>query len=151
MPSRRDPDQEKAIRARQERQAAEPEPGDDDLNTMEAPTPVTAKRPPGKKDTNQWCKGKVGREHQPAIQVPPNAWGSMCQWRVTSWAFIEGQEQPGEYWYSCRHAAVCTACQKVLRRSSFWFRARQGDRHTLGSRECPDFTPRPVGLPEPRP
>lgn len=85
----------------------------------------------GHKNTRQWCKGKVGREHTLAIEIPPNAWRQDCRW-VTNIG--------NEPWYSCQHVEMCTTCGKQLRRSDGWL-ATPDSKTTLPPGECPDYTP----------
>lgn len=75
-------------------------------------------KPKSKKDTRRWCKGKVGREHTPAIERShgeryPN--GRPCQ-RIEGYTWALG----------CHHHEVCTTCGKILR----W---------TIPYEECPDL------------
>ncbi|MDE2105257.1 MAG: hypothetical protein KGL39_48980 [Patescibacteria group bacterium] len=62
---------------------------------------------PGKKDTKNWCKGKVGREHVVEIVLPTNmnAWSKKCgpsRWLPYPWSY-------------CHHVEACKACGKHLR------------------------------------
>lgn len=55
------------------------------------------------KNTKRWCKGKVGREHKPAL-VLRSMWGHRtCDPTSTS------------RWFGCYHQEVCGYCGKVLR------------------------------------
>lgn len=81
------------------------------------------------KDTRHWCKGKVGREHTPAIEMPPNAYRQDCGW-------ITWNEVP---WYSCHHVELCTTCGKHLRLSYGWLRTEP---RNLQPEECPAYAPR---------
>lgn len=57
-----------------------------------------------RKDTRRWCKGKVGQEHQPAVEVRRDGeCHPMSWWR-----------NRGSYWF-CYHQEVCVRCRKVLR------------------------------------
>lgn len=97
------------------------------------PVEVVVKRPPARKDTKHWCRGKVGREHTLAIEIPPNAWRQDCRW-VTNIG-----DRP--YW-SCVHVEMCTACGKQLRHSYGWL--RDNDARGLRPEECPAYAPRPT-------
>ena len=106
-----------------------------------------APRTPGRKDTRSWCKGKVGREHTLAIEVPPNhqAVELACGWRVQHYLdnrnpYLDNQN-PWHY-YRCRHVEMCTTCGKVFRTNFFW--RNEGP---LYDEECPLFTPREVQSP----
>jgi hypothetical protein len=74
-------------------------------------------RPRAKKDTRAWCKGKVGRPHQPVVQTYPH--DSIPCREAPSWY----ARRYGNWW--CRHQLVCEVCGKVLE-------------FVLTSRECPD-------------
>jgi hypothetical protein len=100
----------------------------DEVRTDE-PVEVVVKRPPARKDTKHWCKGKVGREHTPAIELPANAWRRTCGWtRIFA----------DEMHWSCVHVELCTACGKHLRPASGWLR-NADHRHFLMPEECPQF------------
>lgn len=127
---------EKDYKTRQE-VAAEPEPHDE--LRYDEPVLVTASRPPGKKDTRSWCKGKVGRQHTLAIEVPPNnsSWRT-CGWRTQHYLY----GRPPVHYYTCAHAEMCTTCGKVFRTNVFW-----RDAGPLFNHECPLFTPREAAPP----
>lgn len=84
------------------------------------PRPTVAKRPPAKKNTKLWCKGKVGREHSPKIQMSRYAGARSCMvpsgWRL--------QMYPRSRWL-CFHEIVCTGCDKIIN-------------HFLDPDQCPD-------------
>lgn len=68
------------------------------------------------KDKRRWCKGKVGRPHEPAIRINRHmamATGGRgrhpCSWSV--W-FARGIHA-GLHW-SCVHERHCTVCGKIL-------------------------------------
>lgn len=103
----------------------------DEVNTDE-PVEVVVKRPPAKKDTKHWCKGKVGREHTLAIEMPQNAWRRSCGW-VTNVG--------SEPYYGCMHVELCTTCGKQLRHSYAWLQDSTDPRF-LQPQECPDYTSR---------
>ena len=72
-----------------------------------------------RKNTRKWCRGKVGVEHQLAVET----------------RFRYGWEPRPCHWYpwaesnwGCYHVQRCTACRKIL--------------HELRNRECPDWKPR---------
>ena len=56
------------------------------------------------KDTKRWCKGKVGREHQPELMRPNRGWQSTCGLSVS--------ETPQ---WVCNHILACTTCGKILK------------------------------------
>lgn len=65
-----------------------------------------------RKDTKAWCKGKVGREHQPVTVVPTGgmlafATRDPCRLDDRDWLFRTG--------YRCHHQVECAACGKVLK------------------------------------
>jgi hypothetical protein len=74
-----------------------------------------------RKNTRRWCKGVVGREHQPGIELRP-WYGGKCGWRPLYGR--GGMVIKGEW--SCQHAEVCGACGKILR-----------DKYGLTKSECP--------------
>lgn len=82
-----------------------------------------------RKNTKSWCKGKEGRPHTLAIEVPPNAYDSSCRW--ITWN-IDG------VWWSCRHVELCTVCGKQFRHSYGWLKP---DAHNLRPEDCPDYEP----------
>lgn len=92
------------------------------------------KRPPARKDTKQWCKGRVGRPHRLAIEMPPNAWRRQCEW-ITNIG--------SDPWYSCQHVELCVECGKVRRHAHGWM-AKPDPHSTLLNEECPAFRPRPT-------
>jgi len=68
------------------------------------------RKPPGRKDTRQWCKGREGREHRPEIVfAPPPAFrpetARCCEWGT--WRAMDVR-------WSCHHQLQCTACGKIL-------------------------------------
>ena len=77
-----------------------------------ADDPEPAKRPPGRKNTRDWCKGKVGREHVPALELePPALTNWICQWRSDWRVRLQGHAIG---WHCC-HREICQQCRKVLR------------------------------------
>lgn len=87
---------------------------------------------PGKKNTKRWCKGKVGREHQPALRIAsPYTRVYQCGWVKDSWRMaIHKRFGPGDggpYW-ECDHEQYCQACGKIL--LSMW----------SNKIDCPDYT-----------
>ncbi len=95
----------------------------------------TAKRPPGRKNTRRWCRGKTGTEHQLAAAVR-SYYGRayVCGWRQTGYyapvepppVYPKGVPVPKRrYWgkrefvvtgreWRCHHEWQCMACQKWL-------------------------------------
>lgn len=71
--------------------------------------PVGGKRK--RKDTKRWCKGIVGREHQPEIVLAHWVGGKGCEpkrgFYTSSWFYGDGP-------WVCRHQEVCGVCRKVL-------------------------------------
>lgn len=68
-----------------------------------------------RKDTKRWCRGKVGREHQPMLQRARN-YGRLTE----CGAGYHGR-------WVCYHETVCSVCSKVLK-------------HWGTADECPDYT-----------
>lgn len=66
-----------------------------------------------KKDTKRWCRGHVGREHQPEIV------------RDKSMGFVTSCSGRSTDFLPCLHLEQCSECGKTLRR---W----------LPVEECPD-------------
>jgi hypothetical protein len=81
------------------------------------------RKPPGRKDTRQWCRGKTGREHQPTVVLAPYTTGAPCHlpsgWQLDCWP-----ETP----WTCAHREACSGCGKILR-----------DHGKLLAAECPDY------------
>lgn len=89
------------------------------------------KRPRPKKDRRRWCRGKVGKPHQPVIAYHPPlhyARGEVdwrCGWRC--WRYLGGG--PAEphtdhtlgggmiHNYRCHHVERCAECGKILTRT----------------------------------
>ena len=73
-----------------------------------------------KKNTKKWCKGKVGREHEPVIEVDQKRFYNQRDKDKAScgWMTQYGWGQVGRYvrgrWWNCRHHKVCSKCGKVL-------------------------------------
>lgn len=94
------------------------------------PTPASDEWTPVKhhthKDTKKWCKGKEGREHEPAVEgQQSSSW--VCRprvewWTTTKWMYKHYKDRP---WF-CTHRVVCQKCRKVLEHSIPW-------------QECPDL------------
>jgi hypothetical protein len=90
-----------------------------------ADDPQPPKRPPARKDTRSWCKGKVGREHIPVLELePPALTNWACGWRA-DWR-VRAREY-GIGW-ACYHREVCQRCRKVLR-----------EPRELARAECPAY------------
>lgn len=119
-----------------------PEPGDDQPEGQcTEPFLVTVPHRSRKK-TREWCRGRPGREHELAIEIPPNAYRRTCLWREQyHW------KEPAQWRYFCAHVQLCTACGKVFLRhlNSSW----QG--HGLSDQDCPDYTEPPPYPPRPWP
>jgi len=107
----------------------------DEVRRAATADPNPAKRPPGRKDTKRWCRGKVGVEHElvPAVH---SYYGRAyeCGWRKTGYyaltgplpAYPKGVPVPrrqrgvkrefvatGREW-RCFHEWRCEACGKWL-------------------------------------
>lgn len=90
--------------------------------------PGPAKRPPGRKDTRQWCKGIEGRLHvreiiydgRPSYHARDGCvWAPAWSRRLRGWSGVA---------WDCFHVEQCTECKKILRK-----------RHELELSECPDY------------
>lgn len=94
---------------------------------------------PGKKDTRRWCRGRVGRDHVPVIQLEKGTASlrryaldpvrARCRW--TMW-FVGGRAITGQLHWSCGHQLLCATCKKVLE-------------PCIRPEECPEFVPGPKG------
>ena len=85
-----------------------------------------------KKNTKDWCKGKVGREHLPVV-ARNHSYGHLpsCAW-VPRFARDEsGAYVPNGYFYRCTHALQCQVCGKYLT-------------YILDADDCPTITERPT-------
>ena len=85
-----------------------------------------------RKPTKQWCKGKVGREHDVELVVNHNYTGRMrgCGWReIIRW--FRGERHHWRWHYFCCHAYQCKNCGKY---TEFPLR---------NLAECPDYVERP--------
>lgn len=84
---------------------------------------------PGKKNTKEWCRGKVGRHHEVEVRLDPQI-VSMNEraGRATTchrWAYGSNEYR---IWL-CYHQIICVNCGKILN-------------HSLGD-DCPDRTDEP--------
>jgi len=86
-----------------------------------ASDPDPSKRPPGRKDTRSWCRGKAGVPHQPVIVFRPT-WTRRPQ-PACEWAADWIGEQVR--WH-CHHEEHCGPCGKILRTR-------------IADEECPDY------------
>lgn len=126
--------------------AATPEPGDEDIPADAEPCYVTGRRAPGKKNTRDWCLGKVGREHLTAIHRPVNTGIHQCRWEPCDWTRLpNGGFQARAWTYLCGHVEMCVACGKVIRPRPRW--SRSPIRGRLSVVECPDYGPPPPEAP----
>lgn len=85
-----------------------------EVRTAAADDPEPAKRPPGRKDTRAWCRGKPGVEHVRRLVLHPSPFkrGKLdCGW-APSWRTPDGEY--GACW-SCDHREECARCGKILR------------------------------------
>ncbi len=85
------------------------------------PETVRDIRPPGKKDTKKWCKGKVGVSHVPHL-VLHTFYGYSCRW----FKFYVGSDPKQRRQWNCMHRIECETCNKVL--NAF-----------LNPSECPNY------------
>jgi hypothetical protein len=100
---------------------------DDPLNPANKPH-----KPKGKKNTKRWCKGKVGVEHQPVINMT-NYYYAKCNkpnYLITSreYSFEDEVRNPrffSRIW-SCCHQIQCQMCGKILEHYLAWY-------------DCPDL------------
>jgi hypothetical protein len=75
-----------------------------------------------RKDKKRWCKGRVGRPHEPVISSDPK-YGSAC--KIWNYGVInKGKIEPHSR-YMCYHVIQCKNCGKILK----W---------ALTEGECPD-------------
>ena len=85
-----------------------------EVQAAAADDPEPPKRGPARKNTRDWCKGKVGVEHVPHLVWHPVLWRRGepdCRWRA-GWDSRTGGESA--YW-ACDHREECERCGKVLR------------------------------------
>lgn len=82
-----------------------------------------------RKNTRDWCKGKVGRPHE--LGEPRRKYGLAC--RVSLWFRQPGGQAVGAPSWYCAHYETCQRCGKML--------------YPVDPLNCPD---RPAVLPEPR-
>jgi len=71
-----------------------------------------------RKDTKTWCKGKVGREHDPMVVFRGDDKWRRCRW-VTTWA--------GNHEFWCFHESRCRTCNKILDRYKHGWHGGVGD------------------------
>jgi hypothetical protein len=58
-----------------------------------------------RKDRKRWCGGKVGREHDYAVEIRPNGWG------VSRDRPCHPDSRLLQYgWWLCKHALICQKC-----------------------------------------
>lgn len=96
-----------------------------------------AKRPPAKKDTKHWCRGKEGVQHVPQIVLSHDGFRSRaCEWvsKFDYRAIRRGEDDYRIAW-ACGHQELCSRCGKILR-----------ERWELRQEECPAYP----GSPEQR-
>jgi hypothetical protein len=88
-----------------------------------------AKRGPGRKDTRNWCRGKTGVAHVPAIVFRSPMWNdqAVCKWCPL---YSRGLDVT----WCCYHREECDRCGKIL---------RDGETFDLGDGECPDYPGQP--------
>lgn len=88
--------------------------------------PDPSRRAARRKNTRDWCRGKNGVPHTPALVLVPR-WGlqpDSCRWK-SLWD-IAAQDYTVD-WY-CHHREECAKCGKIIR-----------DWGGLGDRECPAY------------
>lgn len=71
------------------------------------------------KNRRRWCGGKVGRDHDYAVQVAPNNWGARRDEPCHETTWITGVT-----WWSCKHKAICQRC---------------GRQEEITKEQCPDI------------
>lgn len=66
-----------------------------------------------KKNTKKWCKGKVGVEHEPVVELDKNyGWlDNSGHARCT----VPEPDDDRPLWMNCTHTVVCKNCEKVLK------------------------------------
>lgn len=89
-----------------------------------ASDPEPPKRPPGRKNTRDWCRGKEGVPHQPVIVFAPPVFRRpvtiTCEW-ASRWS--------GEaVIWDCHHEEHCASCGRILRTQA-----------RLAGSECPGY------------
>jgi hypothetical protein len=68
-----------------------------------------------RKNTKQWCKGKVGVEHVTETVLNHNrSPSSVCGW-VELMRWYAGERGHWRWHYHCRHAIQCVNCGKYLK------------------------------------
>lgn len=66
-----------------------------------------------RKNTKKWCKGKVGREHKPKVELAEKRYGYMYSWGKeikcgdTPYFFLDKNKR-------CYHHVICENCGKEL-------------------------------------
>lgn len=92
---------------------------------MKPAPPLDRDRPASKrKNTKDWCKGKEGRPHQPALGYTDQ----LKQFKFTDCTeYVERIKTWKHVARTCLHQEACTACGKVL--TQF-----------VRIEECPDLT-----------
>lgn len=93
--------------------------------------PAETLRPPrtrSKKDTARWCRGKVGREHEPVTRLDRSGYRRPCG-PTPEWA-ARFNRAP----WICRHETHCAACGKVLQRYPSWSTCPELTDEFMGSR-----------------
>jgi hypothetical protein len=79
-----------------------------------AADPEPVRRPPGRKDTRRWCRGKAGAEHVLVLEMTPfPSWRTarVCGW-LSRWDIPAQDYRVG---WGCGHREVCANCRKVFR------------------------------------
>lgn len=79
-----------------------------------------------KKSTRRWCKGHVGKKHDPTLALDHRYATLDEKWAKCDWYDITFYKDETRRRYSCKHVEVCKNCGKVLR----WY---------LTEGECPDY------------
>jgi hypothetical protein len=100
----------------------------DEVRQAAAADPEPVKRPPGRKDTRTFCKGKRGVEHVLSLVLAHDYFtggGKVCEWSPGIFSSHDGTFPVK---WACRHREICQRCGKVLRES--WQLARD---------ECPAY------------
>lgn len=71
--------------------------------------------PKGGKDKARWCRGKVGREHDPVIVIDDRSILSGYIDMSVSCSDRARDKTRSRFWYDiCRYRIECAKCQKVI-------------------------------------
>ena len=82
-----------------------------EVSAAVASDPEPPKRPPGRKNTRDWCRGKESRAHVPVIVFRPPVFRRHPP-RTCEWGHGLIREEIG---WQCHHEEHCRSCGKILR------------------------------------